>query len=112
MEDKRRVNVNIDHSELGFFTDNVTISHNPNKFIFDFVQVTPRFDRIGDDMQQSLAVKHNTIIMDPIMARNILEILKDNLEKYEKNFGEIKIQKRKAVSKPMEYSEESTRYIG
>ncbi len=112
MPEKKRVNVNIDHSEPGFFTDSVVISHNPSKFILDFVQVTPRFDRIGQEMQQSLVVKHKTIVMNPVMAKNILGILKDNLEKYEKNFGEIKVQKRKTKSKPIEYSEESTRYIG
>ena len=112
MPEKRRINVNIDHNEPGFFTDSVTISHNSSKFIFDFVQVTPRFDRMGQEMQQSLVVKHKTIVMGPVMAKNILGILKDNLEKYEKNFGEIKIQKRKTKSKPIEYSEESTRYIG
>ena len=94
------------------FTDNATISHNPKNFIFDFTQITPRFDRVGAEMQQSLVVKHKTIVMDPVMAKSILEILKDNLEKYEKNFGEIKIKKRKIENKPIEYSEESTRYIG
>jgi len=112
MEEKRRINVSIDHNESGFFTDSVTISHNPSKFIFDFVQVTPRFDRMREEMQQSLVVKHKTILMDPLMAKNILDILGENLKKYEKNFGEIKIQKRKTNSKPIEYSEESTRYIG
>ena len=112
MAEKRRVNVNIDHSNLGFFTDNVAISHNPLKFIFDFTQVTPRFDRIGPEMQQSFAVKHNTIIMDPIMAKNILEILKDNLEKYEKKFGKIKMTKMKNKNKVEYTTEEATRYIG
>ena len=52
------------------------------------------------------------MIMDPIMAKNILEILENNLKKYEKTFGEIKIQKRRTKGKPIEYSEEATRYIG
>ncbi|MBL7169547.1 MAG: DUF3467 domain-containing protein [Candidatus Aenigmarchaeota archaeon] len=112
MAEKRRINVNLDHSEPGFYADTVTISHSPSKFILDFVQVTPRFDRVGPEMQQSLAVKHKTIIMDPLMAKNILEILKNNMEKYEKNFGKIKIEKKKVKSEPMAYSEESTRYIG
>ena len=67
---------------------------------------------VGTANLLTLAVKHKTIVMDPLMAKNILGILKDNLEKYEKNFGEIKIQKRKTKSKPIEYSEESARYIG
>ena len=112
MPEKKRINVNIDHSEPAFFTDSVTISHSPNKFILDFVQVTPRFDRMGPEIQQSLVIKHKTIVMDPIMAKNILEILKENMEKYEKNFAEVKIQKRKTNNKTTEYSEESARYIG
>ena len=112
MAEKRRINVNLDHSEPGFYADTVTISHNPSKFILDFVQVTPRFDRVGPEMQQSLAVKHKTIIVEPLMAKNVLGILKNNMEKYEKNFGEVKIKKRKVKHKPIEYSEESTRYIG
>ncbi len=112
MAEKRRINVSVDHNEPGFFSDYLVISHNQSKFIFDFVQVTPRFDRIGPEMQQSLTMKHKTIILDPQTVKNILEILKDNLEKYEKNFGEIKIERRKIKQEPVEYSEETTRYIG
>ena len=112
MPEKRRINVNVDHNQPGFFTDSITISHNPSKFVFDFVQITPRFDRIGSEMQQTLAVKHNTIIMDPIMAKNILGILEENIKKYEKNFGEIKIRKRKTKNDQRRYIEQATRYIG
>lgn len=112
MTEKRTINVNVDYSEPAFFADTITITHNPQKFIMDFVQVTPRFDRLGDEMQQSLAVKHKTIIMDPAMAKNIIEILKDNVSTFEKNFGTIKVEKKKVIQKPTVYTDESTKYIG
>jgi len=112
MAEKRRININIDHSDPSFFTDNVTISHNPKNFIFDFTQITPRFDRVRNGVQQSLIIKHRTVVMSPTMAKSILEILDKSLKGYEKNFGKIKLQKRKIKDKPIQYSEEATRYIG
>ncbi|MEM5792840.1 MAG: DUF3467 domain-containing protein [Candidatus Aenigmatarchaeota archaeon] len=112
MQGKRKINVNIDHTEPAFFSDYLVVSHSPNKFILDFVQVTPRFDKIGDDMQQSLVMKHKTIMVDPPVAKNIMETLKDNIEKYEKNFGKIKYEKIKTKGKEAEFVDENTRYIG
>jgi len=110
--EKKRINVNIDYKEDGFLADYLVVSHNPKKFIFDFVQVTPRFDKVGDEMKQSLSYKHRTIIVDPETAKSILDILGDNIQKYEKRFSKIKTGKGKAKSEPTEYSEEATRYIG
>jgi len=112
MSEKRKINVNIDHREPAFFSDYLVVSHSPSKFILDFVQVTPRFDRIGDDMQQSIVMKHKTIMVDPQVAKNILEILDDNIKKYEKNFGKIKVEKIKIKRDGEKYLEETTRYIG
>ena len=44
---KESINVNVDLSEPAFHSDNVTIIHNPNKFVIDFTQTSPRFDSIG-----------------------------------------------------------------
>lgn len=109
---KKTVNVNIDYREPGFLADYLVVSHNPKKFILDFVQVTPRFDKVGDEMKQSLSYKHNTIIVDPETAKSILGILNDNIKKFEERFSKIKTQKGKSKSEQVEYSEEATRYIG
>lgn len=110
------MNVSIDHSEPGFFSDTVVISHTPQKFVVDFSQVTPRFDIIGNQKQQSLAIKHKTVILDPVVAKDFFNILKDNIKKYEKQFGTIKLPKnKKTKTKKLVKSvksTESTRYIG
>jgi hypothetical protein len=92
---ERKVNISIDHNEPSFFSDELTVSHTESKFIFDFKQTTPRFDRIGNDLQQSLAIKHKTIVIDPVVAKSMMNAIKDNLANYEKQFGEIKLPKEK-----------------
>lgn len=111
--EKRKVNVNIDHGEPVFFTDNVTIVHNPSKFVIDFTQSAPRFDNIGNQQQQSIVIKHRTIIMDPVLAKMFLDIIKDNVKKYEKQYGKIKVAKGKRPRKlAKDTVETESRYIG
>lgn len=118
MEEKRRINVNVDHSEPAFFTDNVTVSHSQQKFVMDFTQTSPRFDRIGESNQQTIVVKHKTLVMDPALAKVFMNVLKENLDKYEKKFGKISVPKKKArkskkgVSKASRVAEATSRYIG
>ena len=112
--EKKKMNVNIDHNEPAFFTDNVTIIHNPTKFIIDFTQSVPRFDTIGNHQQQSVAIKHKTIMMDPVLAKMFFEIFKDNMKKYEKQYGKIKVSKSKKSKKRVtkDTVEAESRYIG
>jgi len=113
MEKQKRINVKVDHGEPAFFSDNVTVSHNPNKFIIDFSQTIPSFDNVGGNMQQSFIIKHKAIMLDPQFAKIFLDLLQKNVKKYEKKFGKINIPKRKRAKKEqvME-TEKSTRYIG
>lgn len=114
---KEKMNVSVDHSEPGFFSDNVAVSHTPVKFVVDFSQITPRFDSEGGQRQQSLAIKHKTIILDPQVAKDFMNVLKENLGKYEKNFGAIKLpkvekQKNVKIDKSVTEADASSRYIG
>lgn len=116
-QQKDRMNVSIDHSEPGFFSDSVAIAHTPAKFVVDFAQVTPRFDSVGGQRQQSLAIKHKTIMLDPQVAKDFLNVLKENISKYEKAFGAIKMpkqekQKSVKVEKSVMEADASSRYIG
>jgi len=112
MDDKKRgINVSLDHGEPAFFTDNVTVSHSSNKFVIDFSQTTPRFDNFEDKQQQTFVIKHKTIVLDPQFAKIFSDILQQNVKRYEKNFGSIKVPKTKEKEK-IDKVESSTRYIG
>jgi hypothetical protein len=117
-QQQQRVNVTVDHGDPVFFSDNVTISHNPNKFIIDFSQTTPRFDNVGGNMQQSLVIKHKSIMVEPQFAKIIVDLLEKNVKKYEKSFGKIKVPKNETISEISEDTiepekfDKATRYIG
>lgn len=106
---EKKMNVKIDPGGAGFFSDFITVSHNPKNFIVDFQQATPRFTRLGENKpQHTMYVKHNTVILDPNVAKNLLKTLKKNIKKYEEKFGEIKSKKKKKSNKP----EHIKSYIG
>ena len=104
MENKKPLEVRIDHGKEAFYTNSISIIHSPAKFIINFKQATPRIDAIGDQKKQTILVRHNSIIMDPDLAKVFLQILKENLGNYEKKFGKIESPK-KAVSKGETVSE-------
>ena len=110
-EKKKGVNVSLDHTEPAFFTDNVTVSHSSNKFVVDFSQTTPRFDTFEDKSQQTFVIKHKTIVLDPQFAKIFSDILGQNIKRYEKNFGSIKLPKEKKAKEKVE-KVDATRYIG
>jgi TPP-dependent indolepyruvate ferredoxin oxidoreductase alpha subunit len=110
-EKKKGFNVSLDHSEPVFFTDNATVSHSSNKFIIDFTQMTPRFDSFEDKHQQTFVIKHKTLVLDPQFAKIFSDILQQNIKRYEKNFGAIKLPKQK-ISKEKVEKVDATRYIG
>ena len=112
MDDKKKgVNVSLDHSEPAFFTDNVTVSHSSNKFVVDFSQTTPRFDSFEDKQQQTFVIKHKTVVFDPQFAKIFVDVLQQNLKRYEKSFGSIKLPKQKKEKDKVEKLD-TTRYIG
>jgi hypothetical protein len=116
MENEKRINVAVDHGDPVFFSDNVTISHNQNKFIIDFSQTTPRFDNVGGNMQQSIVIKHKSVMIEPQFAKILMDLLKKNMSKYEKNFGKIKIPKgskqQGSILEAEKVVDKATRYIG
>jgi len=82
---KKQIKIELDESVgQGEYANFAIVSHTPAEFIMDFVRILP-------GMQKS-KVK-SRVIISPLHNKTFLSALKDNIEKYEKKFGEIKISK-------------------
>ncbi len=64
----------------GHYSNLAVISHSANEYFIDFIAVAPNMPQ---------AKVQSRIIMTPENAKNLLFALRDNLQKYEKTFGEI-----------------------
>lgn len=111
---EKQITMKIDHGPEGFYSDSVSIVYNPNKFILDFKQISPRIDQIQGKPQQTLVVKHNTLLLDPAFAKIFYETLKKSIDGYEKKHGKIKTPKKQKIVQPQEdmVSSKTDSYIG
>jgi hypothetical protein len=65
----------------GIYSNLALLSHSPAEFFIDFARFLPGLPKAR-------------IIMTPVHAKHLLNALKENVEKYEQNFGEIKMHGR------------------
>ncbi|NOX71564.1 MAG: DUF3467 domain-containing protein [Candidatus Micrarchaeota archaeon] len=110
--ERRNVNLNIDHSEAAFYSDSISIIFNPSKFILDFKQSIPRMDQIQGKEQETIAVKHKTVIIDARFAKSFVETLKKAVENYEKKFGKLDVPKKSKKHEKKEVVTSTESYIG
>jgi len=66
----------------GIYSNLAIITHSPAEFIIDFTRVVPGVPK---------AKVFSRIITTPQHAKMLLKALKDNIDKFEVRFGEIKI---------------------
>lgn len=64
----------------GNYSNMVFIAHSSNEFFMDFIAMTPNAQN---------AKVQTRVIMTPENIKNLLFALRDNIAKYEHNFGEI-----------------------
>lgn len=75
----------------GVYSNLAVISHSESEVVMDFIQIfsgTPK------------AEVRSRVIMTPQNAKRVLMALRDNLEKYEKTHGELKLAERKDIQLP------------
>ncbi|MCK5833551.1 DUF3467 domain-containing protein [bacterium] len=65
----------------GIYANFAVITHSPSEFVIDFARMVPGAPK---------AKVQGRIIMTPMNAKMLLKALGDNIEKFEKQFGEIK----------------------
>jgi hypothetical protein len=79
----QQINIELGEKEAeGIYSNLAIISHSPAEFIIDFTRIVPGVPK---------AKVHARIITTPQHAKMLMKALKDNIEKFESKFGEIKI---------------------
>lgn len=66
----------------GIYANIAMITNSPTEFIIDFARIMPRAPK---------ARVQSRIIMTPMHAKLLKKALTENIEKFEKQFGEIKL---------------------
>jgi len=79
----QQINIELGEKEAeGIYSNLAIITHSPAEFIIDFTRVVPGAPK---------AKVHARIITTPQHAKMLLRALKENIDKFESKFGEIKI---------------------
>jgi hypothetical protein len=80
---QQQINIEIGEKEAeGIYSNLAIISHSPAEFIIDFTRVLPGIPK------SKISAR---IIMTPQHAKMLLGALKDNIDKFEGQFGEIQL---------------------
>ncbi len=81
---QQQINIELGEKEAeGIYSNLAIITHSPAEFVIDFTRIVPGMPK---------AKVLSRIITTPQHAKMLLGALRDNLEKYESRFGEIKIE--------------------
>jgi hypothetical protein len=80
---QQQINIELGEKEAeGIYSNLAIINHTPSEFVIDFVRFFPGVPK---------ARVHARIVMTPQHAKSLVRALAENIERYEKTFGEIKI---------------------
>jgi hypothetical protein len=80
---QQQINIELGEKEAeGIYSNLAIITHSPAEFVIDFTRVLPGVPK---------AKVHARIVMTPQHTKMLLNALHDNLDKYEKQFGEVKL---------------------
>ena len=86
----QQINIELGEKEAeGIYSNLAIITHSPAEFVIDFTRVVPGSPK---------AKVHARIITTPQHAKMFLRALKDNVDKFEAKFGEIKVDSQNATS--------------
>ena len=79
---QNQIQIEVPNDEMqGRYANLAVISHSPNDFVMDMIFVAPNTPK---------ARVQSRIIMTPENDKQLLYAMKENIDKYEANFGEIR----------------------
>lgn len=79
----QQINIELGEKEAeGIYSNFVVISHSPAEFVLDFTRMLPGVPKTK---------VYARIVMAPQHAKSLSKAIAENIEKYEKQYGEIKL---------------------
>lgn len=78
----------------GIYSNLAIISHSNSEFVVDFVRLLPGVPK---------AKVKSRIVLSPQHAKRLMMALNDNIDKFESNFGPIKMQESAPQFPPMNF---------
>ena len=82
-QNQQQINIQLGEKEAeGIYSNLALITHSAAEFVVDFTRIVPGVPK---------SRVYARIIMTPQHAKSFLNALRDNIGKYEKQFGEIKV---------------------
>ncbi len=102
---QQQIQVELGDTEAeGIYSNMCMVMHSPTEIVMDFARVMPRAPK---------ARVLSRIIMTPMHAKLMMQTLQDNLKKFEKQFGEIKIHRGpEKMSNPIGFQSNDTTESG
>jgi hypothetical protein len=80
---QQQINIQLDEKIAeGIYSNLALISHSPAEFFIDFARMVPGAPK---------ATVQSRIIMTPSHMKFLQNAIKENIERYEKQFGEVKL---------------------
>jgi hypothetical protein len=96
-QNAQQINIELGEKEAeGIYSNLALISHSPAEFVIDFTRMLPGVPKTK---------VYARLIMTPQHAKSFLKAMGENIEKYEKQFGEIKIHGNpQGIGQPMGFT--------
>jgi hypothetical protein len=89
---QQQINIELSPEQAeGIYSNLALITHSPAEFVFDFTRILPGVPKTK---------VYARIVMTPQHAKSFLKALQENLEKYESQFGEVKVHGTPQPNKP------------
>ena len=85
MEEKNKSQIKIeidDDISQGQYSNFAIVTHSPAEFIIDFISILPGVKKTK---------VRSRVVISPMHVKTFIRALDDNIKKYEKKFGEIKV---------------------
>ena len=86
-KNKTQIKIEIDDTiGQGEYANFAIVTHSAAEFVMDFIRILPGLTK---------SKVKSRVVISPMHAKTFLSALKDNIEKYKKKFGKIKVVENK-----------------